>query len=115
MAVMVVGEAERVRELIAGDRELEDARIHAPSDAPEAEESGGVAGLARELVEIEAEMIARQPQRVVLADDSDASLAAALVAAKLLVPLVAVAAATQPSGGNGPLISQLAEAYTRTP
>ena len=48
------------------------------------------------------------PERVVLADDSDAALAAALVAAKLLIPLEADASPA--ASVNGRLIAQLAAA-----
>ena len=51
---------------------------------------------------------------MVLADDSDAALAAALVATKLLIDVVATAGrARARSSANGRLIAQLAEAYTR--
>jgi hypothetical protein len=50
------------------------------------------------------------PERVVLADDSDAALAAALVAAKSLIPLEASADARGSASANGRVIAQLAAA-----
>jgi hypothetical protein len=50
------------------------------------------------------------PERVVLADDSDVALAAALVAAKLLIPLESRAPASSSATVNGRLIAQLAAA-----
>lgn len=47
-----------------------------------------------------------------LTDASDASLAAALAAAKLLIDVRATAAATESAGANADLIAQLADAYT---
>jgi hypothetical protein len=50
------------------------------------------------------------PERIVLADDSDTALAAALVATKLLIPLDYRFAANSPASVNGRLIAQLAAA-----
>jgi UDP-N-acetylglucosamine 2-epimerase len=50
------------------------------------------------------------PERVVVADDSDTALAAALVAAKLLIPLEARVSASQAATANGLVIAQLAAA-----
>jgi hypothetical protein len=68
--------------------------------------------LADLLVSFERSLTAERPERVVLADDSDASLAAALVAAKLLIPLEAMPAATETASANATVIAQLATAYT---
>ena len=58
--------------------------------------------------------LAQETDSIVLADDSDAALAAALVAAKLLIPLSAADRPHgAPSSANGRLIAQLAGAYTR--
>jgi hypothetical protein len=73
------------------------------------------AELAELLLEFEASLGAERPERVVVADDSDASLAAALVAAKLLIPLEAMPAATEVASDNGRVIAQLATAYTPPP
>ena len=47
------------------------------------------------------------PERVLLADDSDAALAAALVASKLMIALDAEPAASEAASPNGRLIAQL--------
>jgi hypothetical protein len=73
------------------------------------------AELAELLVEFEASLARERPERVVVADDSDAALAAALVAAKLLIPLEAMPAATEAPSDNGRVIAQLATAYTPPP
>ncbi len=70
------------------------------------------AGLARHLVAFEAEFAAQRPARVVLGDASDAALAAALVAAKMLIALEALSAATDTTALNGRLIAQLVSTYT---
>ena len=59
-----------------------------PSPSSEAER-GSSAALAAAIVSFEAEFAARRPDSVVLADDSDAALAAALVATKLGIPVAA--------------------------
>ena len=71
-----------------------------------------VAPLAGALVAFEAEAAGQQIDAIVLADDSDAALAAALVGTKLPVDVVAVAAAREAPNANGRLIAQLAGAYT---
>jgi hypothetical protein len=48
------------------------------------------------------------PDRVVLADDSDAALAAAIVASKLLIPLASRVNASDAANPNGALIARLA-------
>ena len=73
---------------------------------------GSSAGLAVALVALEGELEQSPATIVLLADDSDAALAGALVATKLLVPVVAAEAATAGEGVNARLISQLAAAYT---
>ena len=50
------------------------------------------------------------PERVVLADDSDVALAAAIVASKLLIPLGSRVNASDAANPNGALIDQLAGA-----
>jgi hypothetical protein len=74
----------------------------------QAAETTSVSGLARLLLEFERTLRADPPDRVVLADDSDEALAAALVATKLLIALDATATATAPASTNGRLIAQLA-------
>jgi hypothetical protein len=76
--------------------------------APRALERTSSDGLAALLLEFERTLSADPPDRVVLADDSDESLAAALVAAKLLIELEATASASATTSMNGRLIAQLA-------
>lgn len=73
---------------------------------------GSSAALGRCLVELESELERARPGAVLLADASDAALAAAIVAAKLLITVEAVDAATDGGGVNARLISQLAPTYT---
>jgi hypothetical protein len=71
-----------------------------------------VASLAGALATFEAEAAGQQIDAIVLADDSDAALAAALVGTKLPVEVLAVASAREAPSANGRLIAQLAAAYT---
>ncbi len=75
---------------------------------PAAEPS--IAGLARLLVEYERTLSADRPERIVLADDSDDALAAALAATKLLIAVEATPQAGGAATTNGRLIAQLAAA-----
>lgn len=68
---------------------------------------GGVAALAAALIEGEHLIDQRRPLRVVLADDSDLALGAALATAKLELPLLATEAARDRTTANGRLIAQL--------
>jgi UDP-N-acetylglucosamine 2-epimerase len=74
------------------------------------EPAGGAATgrLAAALVAFEAEFEAERPDAVVVADDSEVALAAALVATKLLIPLEATAQATAADSPNGRVLAQLA-------
>jgi len=65
-----------------------------------------LAGLLRSF---EHAMSTEPPDLVVLADDSDAALAAALVATKLLIP-VSVRGASAAASANAAVIAQLASA-----
>ena len=76
--------------------------------APRAPEGTSIDGLAALLLEFERTLSADPPDRVVLADDSDEALAAALVAAKLPIELEATASASATTSMNGRLIAQLA-------
>ena len=76
--------------------------------ARRAPEGRSIDGLAALLLEFEHLLSADPPDRVVLADDSDEALAAALVAAKLLIELEATASASATTSMNGRLIVQLA-------
>jgi hypothetical protein len=69
-----------------------------------------IAELAGLLRSFEEELSRDQPERVVLADDSDRALAAALVAAKLLIPIESRADASGTASANARVISQLASA-----
>jgi len=99
--------AERVAQAL--DAGGGDARIWAP--AGEDAEDGSSQPLADALVGVEGAVEADRPAELVLADDSDAALAAALVAAKLLIPVGAVAEATRGGSVNARLIAQLAPTY----
>lgn len=70
------------------------------------------AGLAEALVACEGRLGGAGADRIVLADDSDAALAAALVGAKAQVTLVATPEATGGESVNARLIAQLADTYT---
>jgi hypothetical protein len=72
------------------------------SEAP-----GSSAGLARSLVEFEVQLQRERPDVVQIADASDAALAAAIVAAKLLIPIEAAGLAGDESV-NARLIARLA-------
>ena len=71
-----------------------------------------VAALAAALIEAERAILERRPGLVVLDDDSDLALGAALAATKLELPLVANEAARNSSTSNGRLIAQLAPPAT---
>jgi hypothetical protein len=75
--------------------------------APEPTDSAATARLTAALVALEAQFEAERPEAVVVADDSEAALAAALVATKLLIPLEASDEATTASP-NGRVLAQLA-------
>ncbi len=76
------------------------------SGDPGAERSVGA--LAAALIAAERSIEQRRPARVVLADASDAALAAAIAAVKFELPVVAAAGARDRSTSNGRLIAQLA-------
>jgi hypothetical protein len=110
---IIVGERTTAEELAQTVDEAERPRIWAPEPPQEAEPAGTSAPLARALVSFEVDVLTRKPDRILLADDSDVALAAALVAAKELIPVYAAEAAIRPSTANGRLIAQLAGTYTR--
>jgi hypothetical protein len=115
MTRIIVGEADpagRLARTLADDRTT---RIWSSDPRAEGEAPDSSAPLARDLARFEADALERRPESVLLADSSDASLAAALVAAKLLIPLAATEAAMGRSSANARLIAQLADAYTRAP
>ena len=109
VTVLIAGLAEARKPLVA-----EIGRNGASAEAFGATDPGSEspADLAAALLEAEREIDRLRPERVVLADDSDFALAAALVAAKLLVPVEAARPAIEAPSANGRLIAQLAGTYT---
>lgn len=85
----------------------DDARPWSPAPGETTHAAGSSAALAAALVAFEADAEANRPGCVLLCDDSEASLAAALVATKLLIPIEALAAACDPATANGRLLAQL--------
>jgi hypothetical protein len=75
---------------------------------PAPEGSAATARLVAALTALEAEFEASRPDAVIAADDSEAALAAALVATKMLIPFEATADATSTSSPNGRVLAQLA-------
>ncbi len=106
--------------LVVGDPIPGERSVQAPPGATRVwrsaeagdERPGSSAALARLLVELERELERERPARVLLADASDASLAAAIVAAKLLIPVERAAGIERDAGVNARLISQLGASYT---
>lgn len=76
------------------------------------DQARATAPLAHALMAFEQRFEADRPEAVVLTDDSDAALAAALVALKLLIAVEAAPAARDAPTANGRLIGQLAGTYT---
>ena len=113
MTQIIVGDPASTAALLETPPNAANVRIWPAAAAANDDDPGSSAALARGLTAFEAEVTGREPDLVLLADDSDAALAATLVATKLLIPVAAVAAASRPSTANGRLIAQLAEAYTR--
>lgn len=105
MRLIIAGGEREVRVLAstAGEAGI-DARTIAEPDGHEA----SVTALAARLRELEASIASERPDAVVVADDTDAALAALLAATKVGVPAVAVAGAGS-SSSNGRLISSLAD------
>jgi hypothetical protein len=109
MTVIIAGAPDSAPTLAAG---LETGGETAIWSDPGDSGQDSVVALARALVRFEADARARAIAAIVLADDSDAALAAALVGAKLPVDVFAVAPAREAPSPNGQLIRQLASAYT---
>jgi hypothetical protein len=74
---------------------------------PEPVGDAATAPLVQALVALEDLFVTEEPESVVVTDDSEAALAAALVATKLLIPLEATGDAIADSP-NGRLLAQLA-------
>jgi hypothetical protein len=75
---------------------------------PEPAGDAATGRLASALVAFEAQFEAERPESVIVADDSEVALAAALVAAKLLIPLEATPEAIAADSPNGRVLAQLA-------
>jgi hypothetical protein len=76
-----------------------------------ADADGSSTALAGLLVELERELERDRPATVVLADDSDAALAAALVATKLLIDVELADGVAGADSINARLVTQLATSY----
>ncbi len=110
MTVIIAGHPDRARTLAATPETPANLVIWGFDPGGGAD---SVAGLAEALLRFEGEVAGQQPvDAIVLADDSDAALAAALVGTKLPVDVYAVAEAREAPSANGRLIAQLAAAYT---
>jgi hypothetical protein len=107
--MIVARTVEAATEAIAAAAPGDDSRpwSHAADGAPAGADSS--AALAAALVAFEADAEAERPDSVLICDDSEPSLAAALVASKLLIPTSALAAARDPATANGRLLVQLTE------
>ena len=81
-----------------------------PEPGLELETIDGPASLSEALIALEERLSTPGEAVLDLGDDSELSLAAALVAAKLPLPVAATAAAADPRTTNGRLLAQLAEA-----
>jgi hypothetical protein len=105
MNALVIGNRVQATELVGS---LRTAGVEADLDAQpdDSGAAGETAALAAELVRLEALLAERPPPAVLLADAGDRSLAAALVATKLLIPVAAVDAS---DGQNAGLLAQLAD------
>jgi hypothetical protein len=107
MTTFVTGTGVPARQLVES---LRTAGVEAELDAPPVADAaaGEIAALAAELVRLEGLIAERPPVAVLLADASDRSLAAALAATKLLIPVAAVAV-DGADGLNARLLVQLAD------
>ncbi len=112
MASIIVGDRSISQQLAQTLPEPENARIWAAPEHPIDPATPAVGELARALAALETDLGSQQFDSVLLADDSEAALAAALVATKLLIEVSASARARNPETANGRVIIQLADAYT---
>jgi hypothetical protein len=86
---LVVGSADSAKRLAATLHAREvPASVATPE--PPGEERTEVGALAHDLIALELQMSEERPDAVLLADASDRSLAGALAAAKLVIPVAAV-------------------------
>ncbi len=113
MTQIFVGDPTITAELAVDGAGDDESRIWPALALETAPDPSSSAALAEALAGFEAEVAGQEPALVVLADDSEQALAAALVATKLLIPVAALPGARQPSSANGRLIAQLAGSYTR--
>ncbi|HMC05824.1 MAG TPA: hypothetical protein VKG89_00360 [Solirubrobacterales bacterium] len=110
MRALIVGDGERADRLAAG-LERAGIEVERPGGAPPGE--GGIAALAGGIVALERLLADRPANAVVLEGDSDAALAALIVASKLEVPVARVAGPRPRAGPtdlNWRLIASLADA-----
>ena len=112
MASIIVGDRSVAGSLSQTLADPENSRIWAPAETPADPEAPAVAQLARALEQLETLLASQEFELVLLADDSEEALAAALVATKQLVEVRATEGARNPDSANGRLIAQLADAYT---
>jgi hypothetical protein len=110
LASIIVGERSAAEALAQTLPDPENLRIFRAADAPPDPEAPAVAELARALAELESLLRGQEFDSVVLADDSEAALAAALVGTKLLLEVRASPRARNPQSANGRVIDQLADA-----
>ena len=101
------------------DAAREAAETAAPGDGskpwshdPGAPDPASSSALGAALVAFEAVAETERPESLLLCDDSEPSLAAALVASKLLIPTEALPAAHDDRTANGRVLAQLTAAYT---
>jgi len=112
MASIIVGDRSVAGSLSKTLADPENSRIWAPAETPPDPKAPAVAPLARALKQLETLLTGQEFELVLLVDDSEEALAAALVATKLLVEVRATEGARTPESANGRLIAQLADAYT---
>jgi hypothetical protein len=107
MTALVVGDATPAGQLVES---LRATGVDAQLDGASRDETpaGEIPALAAELVRLEGLLSDGPPSAVVLADASDRSLAAALVATKLLIPVGAAGIAAS-DGQNAGVLAQLAD------
>ena len=106
MTALLVGEADAAARLLEA---LHAAGVEASVDEPpDADDRGEIAALANELLRFESRLREAPPSALLLVDDADTALAAALVATKLLIPTGAVAIDSA-DGENAGVLAQLVD------
>jgi hypothetical protein len=109
---IIVGDRSAAQSLLPTLTDPENSRIWAAPEVAPDPEAPAVGALARALEELESLLRGQEFDLVLLADDSEQALAAALVATKLLIEVRASEQARNPETANGRVIGQLAAAYT---